>query len=287
MQDSYMGKRIKCPNCKMKFVVGGQQDIPESTPVREPKEYLTPERMGDEGEYERCPYCSELIRRGARKCKHCGEFLAEQLRMQRQRLLKMGQEEKKVPLAWWFLALIPIWIIGLVLGILAVTQKRRNGVLFLVLAITVLPFVGYLPIAIVAAMAIPSLERARSLANESFAISTLKTFCTSMEMFRARNGNYPEDINQLKEDHLFDPGVEIEDNSFENAGYIFTYYPYYKDKEIVDYVIIAEPQTHAMAGRRILSVKAASAVRVKEPPFESPSDYETAKELYESSHPEW
>lgn len=46
-------------------------------------------------------------------------------------------------------------------------------------------------IALIAAIAIPNLLRARMTANETAAIGTLKTYVTAFESFRAANGGYP------------------------------------------------------------------------------------------------
>lgn len=46
-------------------------------------------------------------------------------------------------------------------------------------------------IALIAAIAIPNLLRARMTANETASIGTLKTYITAFESFRAANGGYP------------------------------------------------------------------------------------------------
>lgn len=46
-------------------------------------------------------------------------------------------------------------------------------------------------IALIAAIAIPNLLRARMTANETAAVGTLKTYITAFESFRAANGGYP------------------------------------------------------------------------------------------------
>lgn len=281
MQDGYLGKQFKCPNCKTKFVVGQQQDVTEYTSLKKPEEIVLLEEDADE--YRRCPYCGELIRGGAVKCKHCREYLSEELRRRSFHPPSVTQKQKKIPLSWWLLALIPIWLIGLIFGILAVTQKRRHAVLFLVLAITVLPFLGYIPIGL---LAISSLEKSRIAAYEAATIQLLKTLSLTLETFRARRGDYPQNLTQLEKDDYLDlGGRKVNDNSYRTRSYIITYYPKCEksDKKVTTYIIVAEPELHG----RIFSITPSGVIRAKEAPFGRPSDYETAKELYENSFPPW
>lgn len=66
----YAGKTVKCPQCGAKTRVGG-----------EPAEAETRgEAFYEPAELTRCPYCRELIRSDARKCKYCGEILDRRLK---------------------------------------------------------------------------------------------------------------------------------------------------------------------------------------------------------------
>ena len=53
-------------------------------------------------------------------------------------------------------------------------------------------------IAIVAAVAIPSLQNARISANEAQAIAHLRSFATAIEQYRTRFGAYVDDLNDLQ-----------------------------------------------------------------------------------------
>ncbi len=54
---------------------------------------VTPEVVEEETQKQtrECPYCAEIIAQKAKKCKHCGEFLDEALRLQGQTPINNSQ----------------------------------------------------------------------------------------------------------------------------------------------------------------------------------------------------
>ena len=66
----YAGKTVKCPQCGDKGKVG------EAQAEAETKE----DALYEPAELVRCPYCRELIRSDALKCKHCNEILDKRLK---------------------------------------------------------------------------------------------------------------------------------------------------------------------------------------------------------------
>jgi len=64
--DAHVGLSVACPSCEAPIQVA--QPLPEVPPKPETKD---------------CPYCGEEILAKAKKCKHCGEFLDDELRKQR------------------------------------------------------------------------------------------------------------------------------------------------------------------------------------------------------------
>jgi len=73
-------------------------------------------------------------------------------------------------------------------------------------------------IGIIAAIAIPSLIKARAAANESAAIGTLRTFGSAEATAMSRNGNVPQDLDALSAqgyiDQAFSGGSGTERNSY-------------------------------------------------------------------------
>ena len=59
-------------------------------------------------------------------------------------------------------------------------------------------------IAIVAAVAIPSLQRVRISANETRAVSTIRTIISAVELYRTRYGNRPSSLADMANVRLLD-----------------------------------------------------------------------------------
>ena len=76
-------------------------------------------------------------------------------------------------------------------------------------------------IALLAAIAIPNLLRAKISANDALAQSTLRTLSTASETFTtANNGNYPDDMTSLT--GATPPYINTDYCSTTDAGYSFT-----------------------------------------------------------------
>ena len=78
----YAGKTVKCPQCGSKGSVG------EAQAEAETKE----DALYEPAELVRCPYCRELIRSDALKCKHCDEILDR--RLKRKRMYELAAYEE-------------------------------------------------------------------------------------------------------------------------------------------------------------------------------------------------
>jgi prepilin-type N-terminal cleavage/methylation domain-containing protein len=74
-------------------------------------------------------------------------------------------------------------------------------------------------IGIIAAIAIPSLIRARAAANESSAIGTLRTFGSAQATYMSRNSNKPASLTTLASQQYLDEAFRTSNN---RNSYIFT-----------------------------------------------------------------
>lgn len=75
-------------------------------------------------------------------------------------------------------------------------------------------------IALVAAIAIPGLLRAKVAANESFAQASLKTISTSAEVFATTNNSFPTDESSLTGGAM--PYLNRQYDGQTIQGYVFT-----------------------------------------------------------------
>jgi|GEM_PF-2198173 len=88
------GQLIDCPACKNTIeipFVGSKKatlikssNSPQEETVQQINNSLSPFNKKEEPDTKNCPYCGESILYIAKKCKHCGEFLDEALKNQRE-----------------------------------------------------------------------------------------------------------------------------------------------------------------------------------------------------------
>jgi len=121
-------------------------------------------------------------------------------------------------------------------------------------------------IALLAAIAIPNLLRARLNANEAAAQSTLKTVSTACESYRAAQTtpSYPSlttDMSDATPPYL-DGGIFA---AAGRQGYIFTYTPDAAVGGIVqNYVCGGEPVTLNVTGNRSFAINASGVLRAQD-----------------------
>ena len=105
-------------------------------------------------------------------------------------------------------------------------------------------------IALLAAIAIPNLLRARLNANETTAQATLKTLSTACESFASANGgNYPADVPALT--GAIPPYINEDYTAAARQGYTFT--PVSMDT--TGYCFTATPVTVGTTGNRTYSIR--------------------------------
>lgn len=126
---SFAGKRGKCPSCKQVIEVPDPYADAESVggPVEGPGS-KAPSSSGGASDTRECPFCYETIKRGAKKCKHCGEYLDKRLRRTNRLPLSPRNTEPDVgPVDWVLCIFCPL--IGCIIGIVALMQghTKRGG----------------------------------------------------------------------------------------------------------------------------------------------------------------
>ncbi|MCX5704180.1 MAG: NINE protein [Candidatus Omnitrophica bacterium] len=167
-----------------------------------------------------------------------------------------GQIGKGILIFFTSWLIIP-WIIGIVdaykiakkINQGEILMKSKPGCLIAAVIALVIFFFGIVFLALLAAIAIPNLLRARLAANESSIQARLKTFSTAIEAYRAaNNGNFP-----LNESSLTSAQVFYLHQSYDNktvSGYTFV-----QDFLPNGYKIIAKPEKCGVTGSKVFTLE--------------------------------
>ena len=120
-------------------------------------------------------------------------------------------------------------------------------------------------IALLAAIAIPNLLRARLAANESAAIAALKTVASAAHTFRAANPAYPTSLGDLFTD-LTPPYIDSVLASGTKQGYVFNLTPVTStgpDPTTGDsgFEVVADPVSEGVTGNRYFFVDTSGVIR--------------------------
>ena len=113
-------------------------------------------------------------------------------------------------------------------------------------------------IALLAAIAIPNLLRARLNANESAAIAALRTISTACESFRAANNTYPANLAALSGANP--PYIDATLGAGSKQGYNFTYVLVNSNQ----YTCTAAPVTANVTGSRTFFVDESGVLRLND-----------------------
>jgi len=166
-----------------------------------------------------------------------------------------GQIGKGILIFFTGWLIIP-WIIGIVdaykiakkINQGQIVVKSRPGCLIAAIIGIVVFWVGIFFIALLAAIAIPNLLRARLSANEAQVQATLKTISTAAESYRAANNNYP-----LDESSLISAAPAYLSRSYNHQvvnGYIFS-----ESFQADGYKVTATPEKCGETGNKIFSIE--------------------------------
>ena len=213
-----------------------------------------------------CPYCAGTIEDHAQVCPFCSANVVRPSAFS-------GHSETSGKaigsLVCGFLFFFPpSAIVAVVMGHLSLSEIRRSagriGGRGLAIAGLVLGYLGltFVPILIIAAIAIPNLLRAKMAANEASAVASLRTYNTALARYAMQcpNQGYPPDLTYL-EQNASDPGTCPQEN-LTNApqagilpvkwGYRLYYIPMERDAagHISRYGLAADPQTPGATGVR-------------------------------------
>jgi type IV pilus assembly protein PilA len=117
-------------------------------------------------------------------------------------------------------------------------------------------------IALLAAIAIPNLLRARHNANEAAAIASLRTISTACESFRAAQtpAEYPDDLAELGD--ADPPYIDDTLAGGTKQGYTFTYAPVAISGRNYKYTCIANPIDTGTTGTRVFFVDETGVIRL-------------------------
>lgn len=119
-------------------------------------------------------------------------------------------------------------------------------------------------IALLAAIAIPNLLRARHNANESAAIASLRTMVSAFESFRAAQTppTYPAALTDLSD--ATPPYADATLTDGERQGYTFTL----NSADTDTYAITATPVTSGVTGTRVFTVDESGVIQADGAPIE-------------------
>ncbi len=117
-------------------------------------------------------------------------------------------------------------------------------------------------IALLAAIAVPNLLRAKLAANESAAIAALKTLSSAASTYRASNPSYPDDLNSLY-DNLTPPYIDSVLVGGYKQGYIFTLNGTNQDANLnyQGFEVHASPMSPGITGNRFFYLDASGVIR--------------------------
>jgi len=241
-----------------------------------------------------CPYCGGEIIKGARKCKHCAEFLDENLRRIRadEAMMREPPPSNELAIAAVALGAVTLFTAGLtaipaiICGALGMRRAKKHPLrpgYGLAVAGLVLGIVGLLFfLMFVAVLLLLTIPDSSTRVLESTAIGNLVSINRAAQSFRIKNGYYPESFRDIMETMEVIPERWNDDNSFVKHGYTFRYYPKFEDAEVTDYILLAFPLPSGLSPSTFLFTSSGMMKQLKTPP-PIPTDYESAKELYEKA----
>ena len=116
-------------------------------------------------------------------------------------------------------------------------------------------------LALLAALAIPGLLRARHNANESASIGSMRIMSTALESYRAAQTSYPSALMDLS--NATPPYVDsILTGATASASAKQGYYYTYSQVNANQYTLYASPETSGVTGTRVFFVDESGVIRI-------------------------
>jgi hypothetical protein len=156
-----------------------------------------------------CPFCAETIDDQAQFCQFCGSNFAVSAVPSAAPPVNPGTSGKAIAslICGLLFFLLPSAIVAVIMGHLSLSDIRRSagrlGGRGMAIAGLVLGYAGlsFIPILIIAAIAIPNLLRSRIAANEASAVGSLRTLNLACVTYGARYNSFPTSLANLGHGH--------------------------------------------------------------------------------------
>jgi type IV pilus assembly protein PilA len=220
---------------------------------------------------KRCPFCAEAIQDDARDCPFCHTSLAVPVAGPAgPAQVTSGDSQtsgKAIAslICGIFFFILPSAIVAVILGHLSLSDIRRSagrvGGRGMAIAGLVFGYAGlsFIPVLIIAAIAIPNLLRSRMAANEASAVGSLRSYSYAMGAYAAKcpRIGFPHSLANLGPGRGDCERAELLDDSLGRnipikSGYVFHYVTGEQDNlgQITSFVITADPITQGTTGLR-------------------------------------
>jgi type IV pilus assembly protein PilA len=160
-------------------------------------------------------------------------------------------------------------VLGIVAAVKASKYPGEYGGMPMAITAIVLSVLSFMSIPMIAAIAIPSLLRARVSANESSAIGDLRTVITGEAAYQSANGGYYDTLECLAAPQGCVPGYPATGPAFldavlasgqDKAGYARTFHPgpapdqvdsrVHSPSSLTAYAYVLSPRVHGQTGIR-------------------------------------
>ena len=231
---------------------------------------------------KKCPYCAEAIQDDTVQCPFCTTSLVAHA-------VLPGAQAPSIPgeaqtsgkaiaslVCGIFFFVLPAAIVAVVMGHLSLSDIRRGAGRLagrgMAISGLVLGYVGlsFLPVLIIAAIAIPNLLRSRMAANEASAVGSLRSYSYAMGAYAEKcpKIGFPQSLANLGTGRGDCERAELLDDSLGTrapvkSGYAFHYTPGERDDlgQIISFTLTADPITQGTTGLRHFYVDQTEVIR--------------------------